>query len=268
MAIKLGIQGAPPIWASGLRMILAGLILLIYNRLAGNSYPLGWRQKWRVAWLGILMYGFSYILVYIGAQYISSALLSILFACFPFFIIIYVPFFIRSEKNSPKSLIGVLIGFSGIVMIFAGPINLDTNALIGAVLVIAATAVSAYCTVHIKAFLKDQPIFPMMAMQMTLGGLLSLVVALLTEDLSRFHLTTASVGSILYLATFGSILTFAGYFWLLPRMNTLKLSLIAFITPIIAIFLGYVFLDEILTNQDYIGSGLVLTGVLLAQSKK
>jgi drug/metabolite transporter (DMT)-like permease len=266
-AIKLGLQDAPPIWSSGMRITLAGFILLAYNYLKGNSYPAGWREKWRVAWLGILMYGLSYFLVYWAVQYISSALASILFASFPFFIIIYVPIFIKDEKNTLKSIIGVITGFIGIIIIFAGPISLDSNTLTGAALVIIATASSAYCTVHIKAFLRDQPIFPMMAMQMTIGGVLTLIVAALTEDLARFNVTALSVGSIVYLATFGSVLTFGGYYWLLTRINTLKLSLIAFITPIIAILLGYMILDEVLTVQDGIGSALVLAGVLLAGTR-
>ncbi len=267
-AVKIGLQDAPPIWSSGLRITIAGLILLIYNLAARNSFPRGWRQKWKVAWPGILMFGCSYFMVYWGMQYISSALGSILFAAFPFFIIIFIATIFKYEKITLLSIIGVLIGFSGIIIIFAGPINMDNSALFGAVLLVLATSASAYSTVHIKVYLGDQPILPMITMQMILGGVLTLIVALATEDLGRFNATFASVGSILYLATFGTILTFVGYYWLLRKISTVTLSLMTFISPIVAVFLGYLILNESLTTQDFIGSALVLTGVILTGTRK
>ncbi|MCP4566308.1 MAG: EamA family transporter [FCB group bacterium] len=267
-AIKIGLQDAPPFYAAGIRMLLAGFILLVYNHFAGNRYPEGAAEKWKVAWPGILMYGASYALVYFGNQYVSSSLASILFAVFPFFVIILVSFLVKSEKVTKRALVGMVIGFAGLVIIFNGPISLNTNSIFGGGLIVVATLCSAYATVHIRAYLNDRPIFPMIAMQMILGGSLMLIVAIMVEDFSTFRLTSVTVGSILYLAVIGSILTFSGYYWLLRRIATVKASLIAFVTPIIAIFLGYLILNEQLSRQDYLGSALVLFGVLLANIKK
>ncbi len=268
MAIKIGIQDAPPVWAAGIRILSAGLLLILFHIFRGRHLPRGLHSIWRIAWPGILIYGLSYGLVYIGTQHISSALTSILFASFPFFIILLAPILIVWEKIAFRSVIGVFIGFIGIVVVFAGPISLDRDALWGAALVIIGTAASAYGTVHVKAYLGDQPVLSMMALQMTLGGLLLVIGAILTESLSRFEVTPASIGSIVYLTLIGSIIAFAGYFWLLKRIATLTLSLIAFITPIIAMYLGYIFLNEHLTGQDYMGAAMVLAGVLLARTRK
>lgn len=268
VAIKIGLQDAPPAWSASARMLLGGLILLLYTNLAGQSFPRGAKEKWRVAWPGLMIYGLAYALVYAGIERISAALSSILFASFPFFIAIFVAILVKSEKISPRTLTGVIIGFSGIVVIFAGPVSLDRSSIIGSLLVLVSTVLSAYGTVHIRAFLRDQPVLVMMALQMTLGGILLTLIAVLFEPISQFKLTVASVGSILYLTLFGTIIAFAGYFWLLKRMPTLTLSLIAFITPLTAIFLGYIFLDEMLSVQDYVGSGLVLAGVLLARQRR
>jgi len=268
LAIKIGLQDAPPVWSAAIRMLLAGLILLLYTNLAGKSYPDGIRNKWRVAWPGLVIYGMAYALVYVGMQRISSAMSSILFAAFPFFIAILVAILVKSEKISLRALIGIIVGFAGIVVIFAGPVSLDGSSMVGAALVIASAILSAYGTVHVKAFLQDQPVIVMMALQMTLGGLLLTLAAVAFEPLARFEITAVSIGSILYLTLFGSIFAFAGYFWLLKRMPALTLSLIAFITPIVAIILGCIVLDETFSIQDYIGTVLVLGGVMLARQRQ
>jgi len=86
---------------------------------------------------------------------------------------------------------------------------------------------------------------------------------MLFEDIGRFQLTFASVGSALYLAIFGSIITFAGYFWLLQRMKLVTMSLIALLTPLISVYMGWLFLDEVLSPRDYLGAALVLSGVAI-----
>ena len=78
----------------------------------------------------------------------------------------------------------------------------------------------------------------------------------------------ATIGSILYLAVLGSVVAFAGYFWLLRKITAVKISLIAFVTPLIAMFLGYAVLQEVLSTHDYAGAAMVLAGVLIVQTEK
>ena len=174
---------------------------------------------------------------------------------------------VKSEKVTLKALDGITIGFAGIIFIFNGPISLDADSIFGAILIITATMCSAYATVHIRAYLNDRPIFPMIAMQMLLGSFLMLTVAALTENLADIRPTATAIGSILYLAVIGTIFTFSGYYWLLRRIATVKVSFIALVTPIIAIYLGYLILNEKLTTQDFAGTALVLGGVLLVNLK-
>ncbi|MCK5126872.1 MAG: DMT family transporter [candidate division Zixibacteria bacterium] len=268
LGIKLGLQDAPPVWAAALRMLLAALIIFIYNYIRKNKYPAGIKNLIRVAWPGILMYAGSYTMVYIGNQFVSSQIASILFSTYVFCVILMVPFVVKTEKVTIWSIVGAIIGFAGIVVIFNGPISLNRDSLIGAVLFLIAVNCSAYATVHIKAFLKDEPIFPMLALQMALGGILMLGVALVMEDFSSFQFTAVSIGSILYLSIFGSVVCFGGYYWLLQRMDAIKVSLIAFITPIVALLAGFIVLDERLTTVDFIGAALVLSGVLIVNIKK
>ena len=84
------------------------------------------------------------------------------------------------------------------------------------------------------------------------------------EDLNSVRFNSTAIFSILYLAVFGSIVTFTSYYWLLKRISVIILSLMTFITPIIALFLGWIFYNEQLTLNELLGSLLVLFGLLSA----
>ena len=107
----------------------------------------------------------------------------------------------------------------------------------------------------------------MNAYPLLIAGAVLLLLSYFTEDLSVLNFNKASIFSILYLAFFGTIVTFTIYYWLLQRMNVVILSLSSFITPIIAIFLGWMILGEELSQRVLFGSLLVLIGILFANFK-
>src|SRR5690606_18615447 len=73
-----------------------------------------------------------------------------------------------------------------------------------------------------------------------------------------------AVISVLYLALFGSVVTFTGYYWLMKRLNIVILSFIAFITPVLALLLGWIFMSETLSVLDLAGCLFVLAGLIIA----
>lgn len=261
MAIKIGLYDAPPFWSVALRFLLAVSILLVINLVTGQNYPQGWRNKCRVAWPGIFTYFGSYTFTYLGSQYITSAMASILFAVFPFLVILLMTFMLKSERITARAVAGVVLGFAGVVLIFAEPLDYSSNAAFGMLMMILSPLAAAMGTVSIKSFLKDEDVFPMVTLQMALGAVLLTITAVLMEDISLFKATTASIGALIFLATFGSVISFTSYYWLLKRLPILTMSMVALITPIVAMSLGYFILDEILTTQDYAGAVLVLAGV-------
>lgn len=195
------------------------------------------------------------------SQYIPSALASILFAVFPFLVMLLMPLFIKDEKVTKRAVFGVGLGFAGVVLIFAEPLQLKGEALYGMLLFLLSPVAAAMGTVSIKAFLRDEPVLQMITLQMGLGAFLLCIVAALTEDLGRFEITAVSVGSILYLSICGSIVAFGVYYWLLKRIRLISMSLVALVTPVVAMLIGYLVLGEVLAPLDYVGAALVLTGV-------
>ncbi|MGA7838585.1 MAG: DMT family transporter, partial [Ignavibacteriaceae bacterium] len=99
---------------------------------------------------------------------------------------------------------------------------------------------------------------------MIIAGVVMTLIGYFFEDMSKVEFTSSGYLSVAYLALFGSLVTFTSYYWLLKRVSVIVLSLIAFITPIIALILGWIFLSEELSARHLIGSFLVLLGVLSA----
>ncbi len=265
--IKMGLEDAPPIWSAAIRFILATALLWLFNLISKRQYPSGWRNKWRVAWPGIFTFFGSYTLTYLGENYITSALAAILFAVMPFFIMGLMPLMLKSERVDRRSVVGVLVAFVGVVMIFSEPTEAGSNSLLGMILLLLSPICAAIGAVTVKAYLHDEPVFPMVTLQMGLGALLLTVTALIFEPLSGFKFTKTSVGAIVYLAVFGSVIAFSGYYWLLQRVRLITMSMVALITPAVAMFVGFILLKEVLTIGDYTGAVLVLVGVLIVDLK-
>ena len=89
-------------------------------------------------------------------------------------------------------------------------------------------------------------------------------IGFLFEDLSKTKFDENAILSLLYLSFFGSVITFTSFYWLIKRVNLVILSLIAFITPIVALILGFIFYNEELSTNHFVGSAIVLGGVFWA----
>lgn len=119
---------------------------------------------------------------------------------------------------------------------------------------------------HKKRF-ADKNIYVSVTVQMICGGVFLVLGALVFEHWSDFVVSTESIGSIIYLAVFGSVVAFLGYYWLLARTRAVTVSLIAFITPLVAIFIGVLFFSENLSLLIAFGTVLILSGILLVERR-
>ncbi|MFH1699750.1 MAG: DMT family transporter [Candidatus Zixiibacteriota bacterium] len=268
LAIKLGLQEMPPFFGAFIRMLLAALLLLVYNQITHQAISGNWREKLKIAWPGLFIVGISYALAYFGMQYVNSGMAAVLFATIPLFVVIISPLMNKSDRITTQSIIGVFIGFGGIIVIFNGSIALNEHSILGSMLFLSSSAIAGFFTVYQKVYLTKIPIAPMLAWQFSFGGLILLILSMLTEPWSGINIGMTGAGSILYLTLFGSILCFAGYYWLLRRFSALSMSMIAFITPITALIAGYLVLDEKLDLNDGLGSILVLASILIVNLKK
>jgi drug/metabolite transporter (DMT)-like permease len=215
--------------------------------------------------MGTLSFVIPFGLVYWAEQFVPSGLASVLFGVYPFFVAIFSFFRIPSESIGKIKILGMSLGFIGIVVIFSDSFTTNLSTLfIGMVAVALSGVIQAWMAVTIKKSGKHLNPLSMNLIPMFIAGFAGLIIGFMFEDLSNIKIDNTAVISVLYLAFFGSVVTFTSFYWLMKRINVVLLSLIAFITPIVALLLGWIFYKETLTTQHLIGSSLVLVGLLFA----
>ena len=265
LAIRLGLDSLTPLIASGLRFITASVLIYVFMKYMKVSLQLDSVSIKIYFFLGIFSYYIPFGLVYWGEQYVPSGLASVIFAIFPFMVMFFSKLALKSEIIDRNKFIGVISGFVGIYLIFSDDLTFDfSNYLWGMLAVLGSATLQAFSAVAIKKYGKHLNPISMNFLPVTIGGILLLASGVLFEDLSKIKIDGKAVASILYLALFGTLVTFTIYYWLLKKINIVILSLSSFITPIIAVFLGWLLLNESLQKNDIYGSLFVLLGLVFA----
>jgi drug/metabolite transporter (DMT)-like permease len=265
LAIKIGLETVPPFLSVAARflvadLVLGGIILLRKERIPWT--PNAWRVYLS---MGVLTFTLPFALVYWGQQFIPSALGSILFATFPFCVAVVSRVMAPSERLDRYTMLGILFGFLGVLIIFWGDIQVsDSRALWGMGAILASVVMQAVSLVQVKEWGHDVSPVVMNFVGMMMGLVALFVLGLFVEGAQPVTWTLPAVLSVLYLAVIGSVLAFVAYYWLLKRIEPVYLSLTSFINPIVALVLGSVVLKETLRASVFTGALLVLAGILVA----
>ena len=268
--IKLGLKDLPPLTFAGIRFVIACAIVLSIIRIRGLQLPRA-RADWiLLAVTGILSFGLNYGLVFWGEQHISSGLAALLQATLPAFGLVFAHFHLPGERLSWTKIGGVVLGVCGVAVVFSNQLAIaGRQALAGCVALILSAACAAYSNVLVKAHGKKLNPAIMAAGQMFFGLLLLLAVGLPLEgNPFRFHWTPMAVVAMLYLAIVGSVIAFLLYYWLVLHMEVTKSMLIALVTPVVAVILGMIVLDEEFGWRTLAGGSMIILGIGLIVVRK
>lgn len=264
-AIRLGLDSLTPFISAGLRFSVAAIIIYGIMRIRSISIQRDKVSMRLYYFMGVFSFILPFGLVYWGEQFIPSGLASVLFAVYPFFVAIFTRIFIPEEKIGIIKIIGMVFGFAGIVVIFSENLmSIGMNYFLGMVAVLLSGFLQSTIAVSIKKYGQHLHALSMNLIPMAIAGVGMLLLGVLFENTSTLKFDVKAVSSVLFLGIVGSVVTFTAYYWLLKRINIILLSLTAFITPIIALLIGWIFLDEMLLPNQIIGSGFVLVGLLVA----
>lgn len=263
LAIKLGLADAPPFWSASVRFLISVSILFVILKVRRTRLP-----RTKSEWLihtgpGLLMYGLSYASVYSAEQYISSSLTAVLFATFPLLVALLSHLLLPSDKLTGWAWPGLTVGLAGVVTISWHTLELSGDLFRGAMLALLASAASATGVVLHKRHAVKVDIVVAATIQMILGTAVLLVGALATESFGDMKWTSVALGSILYLAIFGTVIAFLGYYWLMTRINVVSAAMIAFVTPLVASLIGVAFADESFTAPTALGGAMILLSIAL-----
>jgi len=268
--IKLGLADLPPFTFAGIRFVIACTILFSWIRIRRLQLP-----KKRGDWIllvvtGILAFGLNYGLLFWGEQYISSGLAALLQATIPAFGLVFAHFHLPGERLSWARIGGVVLGVCGVAVVFSNQLAVaGSQALAGCVALIFSSIFVAYSNVLVKAHGKNLDPAILAAGQMFFGLLLLLAVGIPLEgNPMHFRWTPMALISLFYLALVGSVIAFLLYYWLVLNMDVTKSMLIALVTPVVAVILGMIVLDEETGWRTLIGGAMIMLGIGFIVARK
>lgn len=268
LAIKVSLFSLTPMFSSGFRFIIASLVIYAIIKINGIKIHSDKLSVKLYLIMGFFSFVFPFGFVYWAESPqvgVPSGLAAVLFAVYPFFVLLFSFLAISDEKIGIYKILGIVLGFSGILVIFSDRLGGDISSyLIGMTAIVLSGAMQASIAVIIKKYGFHLNPLSMNFVPMVIAGIFLTLFGFLMEDFSQLKFDSNAILSVLYLAMFGSIVTFTSYYWLLKRISVVILSLIAFITPIVALVLGSIVYSEQLSSRTFWGSILVLTGLLWA----
>lgn len=263
MFIKLGLEDLPPFTFAGIRFIIACVILFAWIRIRRLPLPQS-RADWILLLItGILAFGLNYGLLFWGEQYISSGLAALLQATIPAFGLIFAHFHLPGERLTWARIGGVVLGVLGVGVVFSNQLAVaGSQALAGCVALILSSIFVSYSNVLVKA--RGTKMHPAILAggQMFFGMLLLIGVGIPLEgNPLRFHWTPMAVIALFYLALVGSVIAFLLYYWLVLKIDVTKSMLIALVTPVVAVILGMIVLNEEFGWRTLIGGAMIMVGI-------
>ena len=266
LAIRIGVKDLPPALFAGFRWLAAGPVMILILKLRGYKLPLKKDIK-HIAVVGLLLLGFGNGLVVFAEQWLPSGITALLITTVPFWIVGLESFLPARPKMNLQIFLGLLLGLSGVVLILGIDINLLFNAdyLIG----IFALMIGVFCwssgTLYSKY--KKVSVRPLMsaAVQMTTAGSALTLLGVILGEPAQLHITQSGLLAFLYLLILGSFIGYGAYIYAVANLPVSFVSTYAYINPIIALFLGWLVLDEELTITTVIAALIILSGVYIVK---
>lgn len=257
LAIRFALEGGyPPLLMAGGRFVVAGALLYAALRLRGIPAPT--RAQWKdMALMGLLLLGFGNGMVCIAQQSVSSGLAAVAVASAPLWMGLFAA--IRGQHPRRLEWIGLAIGFAGVLWLNAG--SSLTASPKGLVALLVAPIAWSYGSIWSRGRALPPP-FMGAAAQMLCGGVLMLLAGFALGERMHALPTWKATLSVGYLVTFGSIVAFSAYIWLLQHVRPTLAGSYAYVNPVIAVLLGGWLAAETFAASDLGATAVILLGVV------
>jgi len=264
--IRLCLEVQPPLWSAAMRFALASVLMVMLapalRRLENAPAP----PRWLWITSGLTNFAGSYGIIYVVEQHLPSGIAAVLWSIFPLLMAGSAVLFL-GERLRARQTVGFVVSFAGIVVVSSGDLGGGTADLGNALVLLLSPVLAAVGTTLVKKFGSGTSSVLLNRNGMILGALLLAAAAALREDPTTIEWTTNGVLALLYLAAFGTALTFGVYFWLLRTAPASLMATISFVTPILAMLLSALVGDGVLLPRDWAGAALAAIGVALVVVK-
>jgi drug/metabolite transporter (DMT)-like permease len=265
--IKIAVNDFGTFTLVAVRLGIGAALLWTVLRLRGQPLPRGRRIYGHLFVMGLINITIPFLLITWAEQSVESSLAAVLTSLVPLFAVILAPLFIHDEPLRINAVVGLVIGFIGVIVLTSREVTgtgsslLADLALVGAALCYGVGAVYARRNVRGVA-----PLIPAV-FQVTFAFLVSATFALLIEHPWTARPGVQTVFAMVMLGLFGSGVAYLCFFRLLARWGATRTTLVAYVLPVVGIVLGFLVLQEPLDGRIIVGTALVIGGIGLVNSR-
>ncbi len=273
LAIRFSVETIPPFLHASIRFLVSGLILYLWRRSAGDPAPTA--SNWKsTAIVGAALLVGGNGLVAFAEQKVPSGIAALMITTSPFWLVLFESLRGGGAKPTWQAIVGLLIGFGG-VFLLVGPSELtgaehkfDT---FGTILLLIAPILWSLGSIYAKGADMPRSVLLSTGMQMLTGAAWLFIISVGTGELRGFNFGDVSMRSwwgLLYLITFGSLVGFVSYGWLLHNAPISLMSTYAYVNPVVAVFLGNWLASEPLTPRILIAATIIIGSVVIINSSR
>lgn len=270
LGIRIAVETIPPWFVAGIRQFLAAVFIgtiLLFNK---QLKWIGWKNLRIQITVSFLMLIIANGMTTVAEEHLSSSLASLISASSPLFIFLFSIFF-NLEKFSFRGILGIILGFSGILLIFKDGLEdlLNLEYRMGIIFMFVAILGWAMGSIYSKKINhKPQNISLNLLYQFSFAGIIQIIFGfLLSNEINVESWSSKSIFATLYLAVFGSLIAFYAFHYALKKISPTQISLLSYVNTIIAIFLGWLILNEKISAAFITATILIICGVFITNYK-
>lgn len=267
LGIKVAIETIPPFFHGAVRFLVSGLLILAWQKTSGQEFPT--RSQWKSTFIigNLLLLGGNGLVSW-AEQFIPSGVAALIIASVPLSLVILEALRPGGVKPTWQAIVGLVIGFIGI-FILAGPAEIsgsttDLNPF-GVIALLSATILWATGSIYSKSADLPKSSLITTGAEMLMGSIGLFAVSVLTGELNGWNpadVSGRSLVGLVYLITVGSIIGFGSYIWLLANAPISLVATYAYVNPIVAVILGYLFGNEALEPRIYLATAIIIGAVI------
>lgn len=266
LAIRIGMDAHfPPFLYSGIRFMIAGGGILLWFLAQGKSIRVSKQDLKRLLVSGMFIFPGGNLFLVIAEQTIDSGIAALFNTAFPLWILLITRIWNPSEKTPMLALTGIIVGFLGQFLIFYDNLFVEGSNLfqVGLIFLIGGVINGSIGSVHMKKYpISLRPVITA-GYQMFLCGTITAIVGFVKGEASQLPSTMPGWWSMLYLIIVGSIIGYTMFVYAMRELPAQQVSIYAYVNPIVAVFLGWLFLNEEISQRSIMAMFITVFGVYL-----
>jgi drug/metabolite transporter (DMT)-like permease len=273
LAIRFSVETIPPFLHAALRFLISGAILFIWRRAAGDPAPTpgNWKST-AIVGTALLLGGNGFVAW--AEQSVPSGIAALMISTSPFWLVLFEALRSGGAKPTWQAVLGLIVGFGG-VFVLIGPAEFTGTKTsydtFGIILLLLAPFFWSLGSIYARG--ADMPKSTLLStgMEMLAGAVALFLVSVAKGELNGFHLELVSTRSwlgLVYLITFGSLVGFVSYGWLLHNAPVSLMSTYAYVNPVVAVLLGSLLADEPLNGRILVAAVIIIGSVILINSAR